>query len=297
MKNKLKTNIICVSFLLSIAFAQSCRVVQPNELGLKQSFGRLNKNTLLPGWHGYVPFFSKIITYDCKILNVSEKTEYATNDGLQVSAEINMLYHINKDSLRNVHIKLGKHFQDKYVATLFRSVVREEVIQYNAKDIMNKIQNLEDSISLTLRPLLLQYGFEIDKVIISDIDLPAEVNQAIKDKVRAEQLLKQRQVEIEIDRQNVVYEAEKGKLQNDSKIAIAKQESEITIIKQKAESQRLIIESRAKKQSQLIIDSSLSSKQLELKKIEATEKLASSPNSKLIITDGKSNLTLKMNEK
>lgn len=276
--------------LAIIVTLQSCSVIQPNELGLKQSLGKLSPSVYTPGAHFYNPFVSKMIVYDCKILNVGEKSLYSTHDGLEVTSEMSLLYHIIPDSLRMIHVKLGHNFETKFVSSLFRSVIREEVIQYNAKDIMNKIQVLEDSISLTLRPLLSQYGFVVDKVIVSDIDLPEEVNKAIRDKVRAEQIFKQRQVEIEIDRQNVIYEAEKAKLESDSKLSLAKQETNIILEKQNAESQRMVLEARAVKQSQAIIDSTLSAKQLELKKIEATIKLAGANNSKLIITDGKSQL-------
>ena len=49
--------------------------------------------------------------------------------------------------------------------------------------------------------------------------------------------------------------------------------------------------------SQAIIDSTLSTKELELKKINAIEKLATSPNSKIIINDGKSIMMFKDDEK
>jgi regulator of protease activity HflC (stomatin/prohibitin superfamily) len=285
--------IIVISFFQ----LQSCVVIEPNQLGLRQRLGQIDKTVLKPGSHGTNPFTQKIIKYDCKILNYNEKSQYSTNDGLEVTAEMNLLYHINKDSLIVIHTRLGKNFEEKYVGSLFRSVVREEVIQYNAKDIMNKIENLEDSISDKLIPLLKQYGFVLDKMIVSDIDLPIEVSDAIKQKVKAEQVGKQKEVENEIDRQSTDYAIEKERKQQTANLLTAKQESEILLEKQKAESARMILEARSKKIYQQIIDSSLTDKQLQLRKIEANEKLSTSPNTKLIITDGKNQLYLKMDEK
>lgn len=257
----------------------------------------MSNEILTPGPHAYNPFTSNIVKYDCRILKFSEKSDYVTNDGLEINARVNLLYHIEKDSLKAIHINLGRDYEEKYVSTLFRSVVREEVVLYNAKDIINKVQNLEDNISVTLKPLLLQYGFIIDKIIVNDLHLPDEVNTAIKAKVRAEQLLKQREVENDIDRQNVIYQAEKEKLESNSKLELAKMETTIILEKQKAESQRLLMESHALKQSQGIIDSTLTTKQLELKKINAIEKLAGSPNSKLIVNDGKSLMMFRDDDK
>ena len=287
MKKKVFFKLTCIVILVSL-IGQGCAIVEPNELGLKVRLGVLSNDVLLPGPHGYNPFTAKIIKYNCRLLKLSEKNDYSTNDGLEVNARVNLLYHIDKDSLKAIDINLGRDYEEKYVGTLFRSVVREEVVLYNAKDIIDKIQNLEDNIALTLKPLLAQYGFIIDKIIVNDLHLPDEVNSAIKAKVRAEQLLKQREVENDIDRQNVVYQAEKEKLESNSRLELAKLETKIILEKQKAESQRLIMESHSLKQSQAVIDSTLTPKQLELKKINAIEKLAGSPNSKLIINDGKS---------
>ena len=298
---------IVASFLL--VTATSCKVINTNQLGVKQTFGKMSEKVLKPGAHGYFPGATKITVYDCKILEINERSAFATHDGLEITAKMSLLYHINPDSVKMNYRKLENDFHEMYVGNLFRSVIREEIVQYQAKDVVNKIQILQDSITTILTPMLHKYGFIIDKTIITDIDLPEEINFAIKEKVKAEQKLKQRQVEMEIERQNVNFDAEKAKILNASRLAQAQQETEIIIVKQKAESermlleaqrqaeitivkekaeaQRLLIEAQAKKESQEIVNKSLTNNQLELKRIEATEKLASSPNSKLIITDGK----------
>ena len=302
--------IIKISLVSSLVFlTHSCAVIQPNELAIKQTWGKLNEKILKPGVHTYFPMSTKIYKYDCKIQDIVEKSMFATHDGLEVSAHMNLLYHINKDSIKFIYRNLDTDFHEKYVGNLFRSVIREEIVKYNAKDVINKIEILQDSISIILHPLLQQYGFVIDKTIISDIDLPEEINKAIRDKVKSEQLFKQRQVEIEIEKQNILFETEKSKNQTTTKLLIAKQEAEfdaekariqsesrlqvanketeITLVKQRAESERMVLEAKAKSESQKIIDRTLTDKQLELKRIDATEHLASSTNSKVIITNGK----------
>ncbi len=312
MKNRFTYAVLFGGLML---LAQSCVVLQPNELGVKQKMGRMTDEILQPGPHGYSPFTTKIYVYDCKIQDIVEKSNFATHDGLEVSATMNLLYHINKDSIQFIYKNLDTDFHEKYVGNLFRSVIREEIVTYSAKDVVNKVEVLQDSITIILRQLLQQYGFVIDKTIISDIDLPDEINKAIKDKVKSEQQLKQRQVEIEIERQNILFDneknktkttnqiavakqeaefdAEKARIQADSRLQVAQKETEITLVHQKAESERLLIESKAKAESQKMLNASLTKEQIQLKQIEATEHLAASPNTKLIITDGKSKLMFK----
>ena len=302
----LLSSLVVSCILVSVT---SCKVINTNQLGVKQTFGKMSDKVLKPGAHGYFPGATKITVFDCKILEINERSAFATHDGLEITAKMSLLYHINPDSVKMIYKKLEDDFHEMYVGNLFRSVIREEIVQYQAKDVVNKIQVLQDSITAILTPMLHKYGFIIDKTIITDIDLPEEINYAIKEKVKAEQNLKQRQVEMEIERQNINFDAEKAKILNASRLAQAQQETDIIIVKQKAESERLLleaqrqaeitiiqekaeaerllIEAKAKKESQEIVNKSLTNNQLELKRIEATEKLASSPNSKLIITDGK----------
>ena len=63
---------------------------------------------------------------------------------------------------------------------------------------------------------------------------------------------------------------------------------EFVIEKQKKEAERVVIQAEATKKAQDIINSSLTEKQLQYNQIEMLRSLTSSPNSKIIITDGKS---------
>ena len=58
------------------------------------------------------------------------------------------------------------------------------------------------------------------------------------------------------------------------------------IEKQKKEAERVIIQAEATKKAQDIINSSLTEKQLQYNQIEMLRSLSTSPNSKIIITDG-----------
>jgi len=93
--------------------------------------------------------------------------------------------------------------------------------------------------------------------LLKDIILPPALSQAIMDKVNAEQ---------------------------------ASLQMEFLITKQKKEAERLIIEAQGIKIAQTIIDSSLSNKMLQYKNLEIMKGLITSPNAKVIITDGKSTI-------
>lgn len=117
----------------------------------------------------------------------------------------------------------------------------------------------------------------IEAVLVRDIELPNEILQAIKDKVKSEQASLQAQFDIEKQRKELNFNIEAQQKQTD-----------FAILKKQKEAEMMIIEATAIKRSQQIIDSSLSEKQMRYKSLDITKNLVASPNAKIIITDGKS---------
>jgi regulator of protease activity HflC (stomatin/prohibitin superfamily) len=97
---------------------------------------------------------------------------------------------------------------------------------------------------------------ELRAVLIRDIELPEKVKCAIEDKIEAEQ-------------QALKYE--------------------YIIEQEKKEKERLIIEAKGKSEANVILSASLNERLMTDKGIEATLKLANSPNTKIIIIGNEKN--------
>ncbi len=97
---------------------------------------------------------------------------------------------------------------------------------------------------------------------------------------------------MQIQRKNLDFQIEKEK--KEAELEIAKQQIALDFIiaKQKKESERLLIESEAIKKSQDILNSSLTDRLIKFKALDITKELVKSPNTKIIITDGKSPVIL-----
>ncbi len=131
---------------------------------------------------------------------------------------------------------------------------REISARYSAKELYaTERQKVEKAISDELKLHIESAGFMIDAVLLKDIILPPQLAQAIENKVQAEQ---------DVLRMDFVIE------------------------KQKKEAERLIIEAEATKKAQQIINESLSDRLIEYNRIKMFEGLMTSPNTKIIITDG-----------
>jgi regulator of protease activity HflC (stomatin/prohibitin superfamily) len=250
---KKNQRILALLFCILIA---SCTVIRPGEVGFKQKLGKFKtKKPYTGGAVFYNPFVSKIIQVNIRTVEVYENLPLPTKEGLSVDAQIILLYHVKPEFAKDVYTNFGTNYEKVFVVSNFLATAREVSSRYFAKELYAiEREKVEKVIVDELAQHIGSKGFVIDAVLLKDIILPPALSQAILDKVNAEQ---------------------------------ATLQMEFAIAKQKKEAERLIIEARGIKTAQTIIDSSLTPKMLQYKNLEIMKGLMTSPNAKVIITDGK----------
>ncbi|MFM7577782.1 MAG: SPFH domain-containing protein, partial [Microcystaceae cyanobacterium] len=140
------------------------------------------------------------------------------------------------------------------ITSRFRSLVRQITANYPLTDIYGEkrgmiAQNLRQSMANQLFPL----GFIVEDALLRNIILPDNIQAAIQSKVAMEQ---------------------------------ETQKIDLEIQKAKKEAERKLVEARGTANAQKVLSEGLTDKIIQLKTIEATEKLGQSPNSKIIIVGG-----------
>jgi prohibitin 1 len=240
--------------LLSL-FLQQCAVIRPGQIGIKQTLGVIKGEPTKQGVKFYNPFVTKIIKINVRTVEIFNNLPLPSKEGLSVNAEISLLYHIKPEMANDIYKRFGTNYEEVIVLSNFRATAREISARYYAKELYATERNkVEKAIAEELSSHIAQYGFIVDAVLLKDIILPPQMVQAIQDKVNAEQ-------------------------------AVLKMD--FVIQQQKKEAERKIIEAEAIRRAQNIIDSSLTTKLLQYDNIEMLKSLVNSPNSKIIITDGK----------
>ncbi|HXB40353.1 MAG TPA: prohibitin family protein [Bacteroidia bacterium] len=243
---------VCLAIAASIT---SCRVVRPGEIGIKQTFGRIQGTPFTPGLINFNPFTTRVVKINIRTVESFQTLPLPTKEGLSVSAEISLLYHVKPEEAANVYQKFGQNYEEVIVLSNFRATAREISARYYAKELYaTERQKVEKAIADELKLHIEQHGFIVDAVLLKDINLPAQIVQSIESKVQAEQ----------------------DALKMD-----------FVIQKQKKEAERQRIEAEGIKAAQDILSTSLNEKILEYNRIKMYEALMSSGNSKVIITDGK----------
>ena len=245
--------IIFISCMSAMLF--SCAVIRPGEVGIKQKFGKLKGKTKTQGLLFYNPFTSSVVRVPIRTINREIKLNLPSKEGLNVQAEISILYHIEQEKVSEIISSVGKGYERTLILSTFRSASADVCARFYAKDMHSgKRGEIEKEIKNQMSKLLDDRGFIIEAVLMKSITLPKGLYSAIESKLQAEQ---------------------------------AAQQMEFVLQREEKEAERKRIEAAGIRDAQLIIKEGITEGNIQWKSLEVLKEISMSPNAKLILTDGK----------
>lgn len=254
--------IIIISVL--IAFSQFFAVVPAGHVGVVDFFGSVSDTSLKAGIN-FVNPLARVVKMSIKTQEVMEAAEVPSKEGLNIVLDVSVLYHLNPEKAPEIYKTVGENYRDIILVPQFRSVIREVTASFEAKALYTSMrESISNLISQNLIKLMKDRGIEIEATPSRRVILPERLMQSIEEKLRAEQ---------------------------------ESQRMEFVLNKEKLEAERKKIEAKGIADFQAIVTLGISEQLLRWKGIEATEKLANSPNTKVIIIGGKDGLPLILDTK
>jgi regulator of protease activity HflC (stomatin/prohibitin superfamily) len=229
--------------------------VRQGEVGLKRKMGKLSPNVIQPGPVAFNPFITKIIKMPIRTVNVEITSNLPSKEGLNVAAVISILYRIQPEKAPGILENIGVNYEEIVITSVFRSAAADVCSRFFAKDMHSAERAvIEKAITEQMSKLLVPRGFDIQAVLLKNIQLPPGLARAVEEKLEAEQ-----------DAQRM----------------------EFLLEREKKEAQRKIIEAQGIRDAQKVIAEGLSDQIIKWQSIEAFKQLSQSPNSKIIMTNGK----------
>lgn len=245
------------SAVLLLLIVSGCSVIRPGEVGVKQRLGKLSEKTHTQGAVWYNPFVTRVIKTNVQINDIELSLSLPSKEGLSVVAQISILYKIEEKSVPKVIKNLGLRYET-IISNVFRSASADVCAKYFAKDMHSGMRaEIENAIRLKMSEILTEQGILINAVLMKSIQLPTGLASSIEQKLQAEQ-----------DAMRM----------------------EFILQQEKLEAERKIIEATGTREAQKILAEGLSENIIKIRSIEAFTELSKSPNSKIIITDGKTPL-------
>jgi len=242
--------LFAVAVLLFFLFFNPVRVIPAGHVGVKDLFGIVSSNVLSPGVHIVIPM-TRLVVMSVQTQEMKESTEVPSQEGLIMDLEASLLFRLDPEKADDMYKTVGRNYQTVMVEPQIRSAIREITASYDAKALYSsEREKVSHEILAFFTKLTSDRGIIAEAVLLRKVGLPTIVANAIQEKLRREQ------------------EAEQMKF---------------VLQKEEQEAERKRIEAKGIADFQRILASSISPQLLEWKGIEATEKLALSQNSKIVV--------------
>merc|ERR1712188_70132 len=238
------------SVLLVLLCVTSMRTIPPAHVGITVVLGHVGTNVLDSGLHFVNPLAS-IVPFNLKTQLLYSENIVPTKEGLNVELDVSMLYHIRPDKARDVYLQLGESYESILILPELQSAVRGLTSEVSAKALYTAGRTeIHDKLLKELHDKLEPRGIQLEDVLLKGIKLPKQLTDAIELKAQAEQ--------------------ESARM-------------EFVLSKERQEADRKKVEAEGISAFQHIVSEGISEQLLQWKGIEATEKLAESPNAKIVV--------------
>jgi prohibitin 1 len=246
-----------IAFVLVILLFSSVTRVGTGHVGVLTLFGKVQTGeTLGEGIHLINPLKTNN-ELSIQTQTLKESASVPSSEGLMMSLDTSLIYHLNPERAAEVFQKIGADYENVVVEPTLRSAIRESTASHTANALYTGeremvAKQIYDQVSTQLS----QRGLIVESVLLRDIQLPATLKASIEAKQQAEQE------------------------------ALA---MNFRLQKETQEAQRKRIEAAGVRDFQQIVAQGITPSLLEWKGIEATENLAKSPNTKVVVVGNNKN--------
>jgi prohibitin 1 len=244
------------AFLIVIFLFASVTRVGTGHVGVLTLFGRVTNETLGEGIHLINPMKTNN-ELSIQTQTLKESASVPSSEGLMMALDTSLIYHLSPDRAAEVFQKIGADYENIVVEPTLRSAIRESTASHTANALYTgEREMVAKQIFEQVNESLAKRGITVENVLLRDIQLPATLKTSIEAKQQAEQE------------------------------ALA---MNFRLQKETQEAQRKRIEAAGVRDFQQIVAQGITPSLLEWKGIEATETLAKSPNTKVVVVGNPKN--------
>jgi regulator of protease activity HflC (stomatin/prohibitin superfamily) len=234
-----------------LALLECFTQVPAGYVGVVDFFGIVSEKALPSGINLVNPL-ANVVKFTIQTQEHKETMQVLSREGLTIGLEISALYRLNPDSAARVYKTVaGGDYETIILIPQFRSISRSVTASFQASALYStERERLGVAIQEELARAVAPRGVTIEATPLRNVALPTQLTEAIEQKQRADQ---------------------------------ESQRMEFILTKEKQEADRKRIEAKGIADFQAIVAAGISDQLLRWKGIEATEKLANSQNTKVVI--------------
>lgn len=164
-------------FFLVLIILSGLFIVKQQTAAIIERFGRFLA-IRKPGLHIKIPLIDKVTgRLSLKILQLDVIVETKTKDDVFVKLKVSVQYKVLAEKVYDAFYKLD-YPQDQITSYVF-DVVRAEVPKMKLDDVFEKKDDVANAVKRELNDAMINYGYDIIKALVTDIDPDQQVKEAM----------------------------------------------------------------------------------------------------------------------
>jgi len=285
-----------------LAASTGCATVRPNQVGVKQTLGRLHDDVKEPGAVVLNPLTTKVVRVQVATTNLAINESLPSMEGLTVKSESSILYSVKASEVPRLLKETGRFYEEDLILPVYRSAAADVCSRYAAKDMHSARRGeIEREIRGRMDDILAPKGIIVESVLLKSIQLPQRISDSIERKLESEQealrlAFVAEQQRREVERKIIEEEGQRematirAEGQRQAALIAAEAQAQSALIRAEADAQATKIEAEALREYNQMLNATLTNRLIELKRVEAFQAIGEGPNTKLLLHDGKSQL-------
>ena len=166
-----------ILFVIVVIVASGLFIVKQQTAAIIERFGKFVA-IRQPGLHIKIPLVDKVVgRMSLKILQLDVIVETKTKDDVFVKLKVSVQYKVVPTSVFDAFYKLD--FPQDQITSYVFDVIRAEVPKMRLDDVFEKKNDIANAVKGELNEAMTNYGYDIIKALVTDIDPDGQVKEAM----------------------------------------------------------------------------------------------------------------------
>ena len=166
-----------ILLVIVVIVASGLFIVKQQTAAIIERFGKFVA-IRQPGLHIKIPLVDKVVgRMSLKILQLDVIVETKTKDDVFVKLKVSVQYKVVPSSVYDAFYKLD--FPQDQITSYVFDVIRAEVPKMKLDDVFEKKNDIANAVKGELNEAMTNYGYDIIKALVTDIDPDGQVKEAM----------------------------------------------------------------------------------------------------------------------
>ncbi len=178
--------VLALFVIALIVFFNGIRIVRPTHRGLVERLGKYNRFAL-PGFHWIIPLVDKMYRVNItEVMVDAEPQEIITNDNLNARVDAQVYFKVKDDEASVKNSQYNVYAYSSQIVNLARTTLRNIIGTMTLKSANSERGRINEELQGTLRKETANWGIEIVRTELKEIDPPKDVQETMNKVVKAE---------------------------------------------------------------------------------------------------------------